>query len=203
MALGDSYATLPELKARYTEILGSAEDAALTNALAVASRGIEHVCGRQFNKTDTPSARVFHPETQCWTRVHDFHTTSGLIVATDGGGDGTYETVWAATDYQLEPLNGIEGGESGWPYYSLRAVGGRQFPCNRRASLQVTAQWGWTAVPAGVKEACLAVASETWKLKDAPFGVAGVAEWGVVRVRANPLAMAMIAPYCRDPVLIA
>ena len=43
----------------------------------------------------------------------------------------------------------------------------------------------------------------TFKLKDAPFGVAGMAEWGVVRVRANPMAMAMIAPYRLHPVLVA
>lgn len=203
MALGDPYATLAELKSRVGGVSGSGEDNALTNALAVASRGIEQVTGRQFNKTDTPSARVFYPETQCWTRIHDFHTTSGLIVATDGGNDGTYETTWTAADYQLEPLNGIEGGESGWPYYIIRAVAGRQFPHNRRASLQVTAPWGWTAVPAGVHEASLVVAEEIYALKDTRFGVGGVAEWGTIRVRENPMAMKMIAKYILDPVKVA
>lgn len=203
MPLGDPYGTRAELKRRLDNMTVTTWDSDLDNALAVASLGINGVTGRQFNKTDTPSARVFYPETSCWTRVHDFHTTTGLIIATDGGGDGTYETTWAAADYQLEPLNGIEGGESGWPYYIIRAVAGRQFPRNRRASLQVTAPWGWTAVPPGVKEACLVVAEETYKLKEAPWGVASVGEWGTMRVRENPMAMKLIARYVLDPVKVA
>lgn len=204
MALGDSYATLAELKSRLGGVTGSGEDAALTNALAVASRGIEQVCGRQFNKATSATARVFHPDHFSKATIDDIHTITDLVIATDGGDDGTYETTWAATDYQLEPLNGIQGGESGWPYWVIRAVAGRSFPtCTKRAPLQVTAQWGWTAVPVGVKEACLLVAEETYKLKDAPFGVTGVAEWGVIRVRDNPRAMSMLAAYRRDPVLMA
>ena len=168
------------------------------------TRGIDGVCNRQFNKTTTASARVFNPTSTTMAVVDDFHTTTDLVIATDGGSDGTYEQTWTSSNYQLEPLNGIVGGESGWPYNRIRAVYGLTFPCYwTRAPIQVTAQWGWTAVPASVKEACLVVAEETFKLKDAPFGVAGVAEWGVVRVRSNPLAMAMISRYQLHSVLVA
>lgn len=203
MALGDSYATLAELKTRLSlnDVL---DDAALTSALAVASRGIEQLCGRQFNKATSATARVFYPDHFSKATIDDIHTITDLAVKTDESDAGTYGTTWAATDYQLEPLNGVISGESGWPYWIVRAVANRTFPtCTKRAPLQVTAQWGWTAVPVGVREACLAVAEETFKLKDAPFGVAGMAEWGVVRVRANPMAMAMIAPYRLHPVLVA
>lgn len=208
MALGDSYASLAELKTRLAAT-GSGDDTALTNALAVASRGIEHVCRRQFNQATSATARVYYPCDACLSEPDDFYTTTGLIVATDGDNDGVYETTWASTDYQREPLNGIVNGESGWPTYRLRAVASRYFPARygsytpRRAPLQVTAQWGWSAVPAGVKEACLTVAEETFKLKDAPYGVIGMSEWGAIRVRANPMAMMMIGPYCRDLVLVA
>jgi hypothetical protein len=46
-----------------------------------------------------------------------------------------------------------------------------------------------------VHEACLIVASETVKLRDAPFGVAGYGDYGAIRVRNNPMAMGMLAPY--------
>lgn len=208
MALGDSYATLAELKTRLGGVSGSTDDAALTSALAVASRGIEKVCGRQFNQATSATARVYDPCTHCLAEVEDFYTTSGLVIVTDGDNDGVYETTWAAADYQLEPLNGVVDGESGWPYRTIRAVNARRFWYSsvyslRRAPLQVTAQWGWSAVPVGVKEACLAVAEETFKLKDAPWGVAGVGEWGTMRVRSNPMVMAMIAPYRLNPVLVA
>jgi hypothetical protein len=39
-------------------------------------------------------------------------------------------------------------------------------------------------------------------LKDAPFGVAGFGEFGAVRVRNNPRAMALLQPYRRLPVLV-
>ena len=204
MALGDSYATIAELKVRLGGVTGSTDDAALTSALAVASRGIEKICGRQFNVAAAATARIFYPCSQWLVEVDDISTTSGLLVATDESDAATYATSWASTDYQLEPLNGIVDAESGWPYYRIRAVAGRVFPTSTlRAPIQVTAKWGWTAVPAGVKEACLVVSEETFKLKDAPYGVIGVAEWGGVRVRANPMAMAMIAPYTLRPVLVA
>jgi hypothetical protein len=60
-----------------------------------------------------------------------------------------------------------------------------------------TARWGWTAVPAPVKEATLALAEETFKMKDAPFGVAGMGEFGAIRVRANPRIVTMLSPYVR------
>jgi len=201
MALGDPYATLVELKTRLgIEDVG--DDDQLDDALETVSRGIEKFCRRQFNKATTASARLFYPDRCAMAMVDDFHTTSGLLIATDAGGDGTFETLWSATDYELHPLNGIADGDLGWPYYKIKAVR-KAFPIGTdRASLQVTAQWGWAVVPGPVHTACLILAEECFKLKDAPFGVAGFGEYGAVRVRQNPMAAAMLAPYRRDPVLV-
>lgn len=204
MALGDSYATLAELKLRVGGVADANQDAALNNALAVASIGINGVTERQFNKTTSATARHFYPATWRKAIVHDFHTTTDLVIATDSGDAGTYGTVWTASDYQLEPLDGIVAQETGWPYWIIKAVGGKLFPTSSfRTPLQVTAQWGWTAVPAGVKEACLLVAEEIYALKDTRFGVGGVAEWGTIRVRENPMAMKMLSKYMLDPMKMA
>lgn len=206
MALGDSYATLSELKSRLG-ITDSTDDAALTNALATASRGVEKCCGRQFNDAGSVSARVYEPDGTRCVNVDDFSTTTGLIIETDPGFTKAYGTVWTTSDYQLEPLNGIVDGETGWPYCEIEAISGLFFPIpagyGNPATVRVTARWGWAAVPAPIKEATLIVAQETHKLKDAPFGVAGYGEYGAVRVRENPLAYAKIAPYRRTPVLVA
>ena len=203
MALGDPYATLPELKARL-DIADSIDDTRLTDALANASREIETYAGRQFNDAGAATARVFPARTCALAVVDDFSTTTGLVVATDATGDGVFETTWTAADYELEPLNGVVGGVSGWPYYRISAAGTRAFPTGlRRAVVQVTARWGWTAVPAPVKDACLLIASESFKLGDAPFGVAGFGEFGPVRVRMNSRAQSLLSPYRRDPVLVA
>jgi len=201
MALGDPYATTAELKTRLG-ITDSTDDTQLGEALSVASRAVEKVCRRQFNKTTTASARVYDPDHCHLVVVDDFHTTTDLAVKYDSAADGTYETTVTSANYELRPLNGIVDGESGWPYWQIHAVN-LAFPTGTgRASMQVTAQWGWNAVPAGVKEATLVVAEETFKLKDAPFGVAGFAEFGVVRLRQNPKAMEWLTPYRRTAILV-
>lgn len=204
MALGDSYASLAELKKRIGLAVGdTADDDALTAALAVASRGIESCTHRQFNDAGAATARLFYPDTAARTRVDDFSTTTGLVIETDTSGDGTFATTWAASDYELQPLNGVADGMSGWPFWRIKAVG-RYFPCRTsRASLRVTARWGWTAVPAPVKEATLILAEDVFKLKDSPFGAGGYGEYGRIRARENPNVWLRIQPYVRDAVLVA
>jgi hypothetical protein len=200
MAIGDAYATLAELKA-YASVQKNTHDDLLEDVLAAASRGIELVCHRQFNVAATATARAYRPLHGRIVEVDDFHTTTDLAVATDSAGDGMYDTVWTSADFQLEPLNGVIGGQPGWPFSMVRAVNSLLFPTAARASVQVTAAWGWASVPTPVKQACLIVAEELFKLKDAPFGVAGMDTYGTVRVRENPMVMRKLAPYVLDPVL--
>lgn len=201
MALGDDYASVDALKARLN-IPDTQDDTQLNSALATASRGIEHFCNRQFNQTSSPVPRQFNPRHWWIAEVDDIADTSDLEIATDLGDDGTFGTVWNSHDYQLEPLSQVVAGVEGWPYWKIRAVEAKWFPQLRRGGLRVTATWGWPSVPAPVKEAALIVAEETFKLKDAPFGVAGFGEFGSVRIRQNPKVAQMLAPYRRDPVLV-
>jgi len=202
MALGDPYATLAQLKS-YTGISDTDDDAELTDALTAASRGIESVCRRQFNDAGQASPRVYLPDHVLLAEVDDFHTVTGLVIKTDNSASGTYGTTWATTDYELRPLNGIISGQPGWPWCEIWAVGSHAFPRTGRATVEVTARWGWATVPAPIKQACLIVAEELFKLKDAPFGVAGFGDMGPLRVRENPMAMKKLAPYVRNPVLVA
>lgn len=201
MALGDKYAELGALKLRL-EMEQSVDDARLNAALAAASRGIEKFCGRQFNTAGSATARRFRPTSTALCLVDDFHAVTSI--ATDDGDTGTFGTTWSASDYELEPLNGVVDGEPGWPWWRIRAVGSsRRFYCYRRATVQVTATWGWATVPAAVTEACLIAATELVRLKDTPFGVGGYGDFGIVRVRDNPFTARMLNPYRRDPVLVA
>lgn len=200
MALGDNYATLEELKTRL-EITRDSDDTRLAAALTAASRGVEKYCGRQFNTAGSATARKYRPDAPFITKVDDFQTISAL--KTDDGNTGTATTVWASTDYELYPLNGVVDGEPGWPSWTIESVLGRIFPHYRRATVEVTAVWGWAAVPAAVKESCLIAAEEIFKLRDTPFGIGGYGDFGVIRVRDNPFTARMLSPYRRDPVLVA
>src|SRR5262245_31389089 len=113
MGLGDPYATVAELKGYAEHFTDTVDDTQITEVLLQASRAIEHVCSRQFNKATSATARVYHPDSECKVSVDDFHTTSGLIVSTDQADAGTYTVTIPSSQYSLEPANGIVEGESG------------------------------------------------------------------------------------------
>ncbi|MFI0481738.1 hypothetical protein [Actinomadura sp. 9N215] len=209
MPLGDPYATVEALKAR----LGIAEtdtgdDTRLAQALNAASRGIEHCTARQFHDAGAASARTFPVDSPYRADLDDLSTADGLLVEVDRTRNGTYAETWTSADYELAPAGGVVEGVPGWPFIQINAVGARTFPycagerASARPALRVTGRWGWSTVPAPIAEACLIVAAEIYKLRDAPFGVAGFGEWGMIRVRQNPIAAAMISPYERYRVLV-
>jgi hypothetical protein len=199
VAIGDPYATEEDLKVRMgVPAADTGDDARFTQAVLAASRGIERVCKRQFNRADAATARTLYPTRDRLVICPDFHTADGLVVQTDSTGDGTFDTTIAIADLQPEPLDNVQDGIEGWPYWRIKAVGGTTFPRLTRASVRVTAQWGWAAVPADIKEATQIAAAELWKLKDAPLGVTGQADWGMIRVRDNPKVYSLIAPYARS-----
>lgn len=191
----------------------STHDTVIGYAANAANAAVPAFCGRNFDKTAVASetARKYRPmlnsigiRTPYLAVVHDFWDTTNLAIKTDETDDGTFETTWASTDYELEPLNGLVGSLS-FPYYRIRAVGNRTFPmANDRAALQVTAAWGWTAVPDPVFEATLIKAARIFHRKDSPQGVAGFGEFGVVRItRAqDPDVVELLAPYVRDETML-
>ena len=206
MAVTNGYTSVTDLN-RYIGLDSgdTVDETLLEQAINAASRMIDAYCRRRFYADDEATARYFTTGSSDLIYVDDFHTSTGLVVATDSGADGTYSTTWATSDYLLEPTNSERGGISGWPYDALRAVGDYSFTgrwtVRNRPYLKVTAKWGWAAVPDVVEQACLVLASEIFKLKDAPFGVAGFGEFGAVRVRENPMVARLLDPVSRGPVI--
>lgn len=146
-AIGDAYATPADLQAR----LGVGDDGTYEDRLDAASARVEAFCRRQFNKATAATARRFRPADPQRLPVDDFHTVTGLAVTVDG-------TSWDVTDVDPRPVGGFVGGQTGWPFSDLIAVD-RYWPTwHRRPVVTVTAQWGWAAVPAAIKEATLDVA---------------------------------------------
>lgn len=162
MAITDGYTTLAALKP-YLKIGASdtSRDDELERAIETASRAIDDYCGRTFTDVGSATAKTFVPDDPYRLWVPDFSTTTGLVVAQDTTGDGTFDTTWTlATDIQAEPLDR----PNGYPYTSLVAVGTRQFPTgSRRALIEVTAQWGWASVPKPIEQACIIQAQVEYK----------------------------------------
>ena len=201
MALGADYITRAELKA-YMNLEGTSEDALVDAAISSASREIERHCHRQFNDAEAVSARVYKARRCDEIAVDDFWTTTGFKLEIDQNGDGTWTEV-ASTEYQLTPLNRIRDGVE-WVYWKIEMVGSTSLPVRKRASVRVTAQWGWESLPVDVKQAVKMLASDTFQVKDARMGVAGSDQFGtIVRVRSNSLVEAKLKHFVREKVLVA
>lgn len=201
MALGADYLTRDELKS-YMGLEGTAEDSLVDDAISSASREIERHCHRQFNDAGAESARLYVAESCDGIAVDDFWTESGFLLEVDVNGDGAWATV-AATDYQLSPLNRISNGMP-WVFWKIEMVGSVQLPVRRKASVRVTARWGWETVPPDVKQACKIHASDTFQLKDSRMGVAGSDQFGtILRVRDNSVVAAKLKHFVREKVFVA
>lgn len=210
MAIGDPYCTLPQLKAymyasNTQQQAITTDDALLTACISTASRKIEKHCQRQFNLAVTETVKVFAPsDDPKIVEVEDFILSAGFVLKTDPGGVGTFGVTWVPYDYELLPLNGYVNGIP-VPYNMIHAVSGSWFwrPVLRRyGTVQVTALWGWQAVPDEVHQACMQIALQMYKMKDAPFGTAGSGQFGELRVRDNPIAASLLSPFVVNPLLI-
>ena len=204
MAIGDPYATKDDLKA-YLGITSAAADAVLDDAVQAASRKIDECTDRHFNKDSVATPRLFTPQTPFEVQLDDIADITGMTVELDSGRSGNFDVTLAPTDYELEPINGLINGQQ-WAYERLRSVNGYWLPTplftRRSKTIRVTAIWGWPVVPPPIKRATLILAAQMYKLKDAPFGVAGMAEFGVVRVRDVPLVEGLIKGYALDPMKV-
>lgn len=196
-------------------ISDAVDDNRLTMAADAATQMILSYCDREFFVSGTtPTPRVYVADHWSYVEVDDIATDTGVVVKTDEDEDGTYETTWAASDYQLSPLNSRLSGIE-WPYTRIDAIDAREFPYDgRQALVQVTAVWGWhtddtAALPANyipkpVFQAAQIQATSIFKSVDAPLGIAGFGDIGIMRLRQalHPVAIALLAPFRKDPTLV-
>lgn len=204
MALVNAYCTEQEVRDQFKdENLVLSQDL-LLRAINATSRAIDRHCGRKFWQDAATVARVYRPRDAYHVFTHDISTDTGLEIKTDTTGSGTFDTTWDADDYDLEPRNVdvVAAGDTGDPFawWQITAIDGKTFPLDaRKATLQVTARFGWSGIPDDVNEAAIIKASSLFRRKDAPFGVAGFGELGAVRISrfGDPDVMALLEPYVR------
>lgn len=181
MSWEPTYCSVDDLK----DFIGSGviedtnDDANLLIACTAASRAIDHHCGRQFGVLETAAARYYearpHRRLGRWVVViDDLMTTTDLVIKSDDGSGAFATTLTLNTDVRLYPWNAAADNR---PWTMLVAGLGATLPWDLR-EIEVTAKWGWTAVPDVVSQAALIQAERFFKRKDAPFGVAGSPEAG-------------------------
>jgi len=183
-------------------ITGTTDDVVIEAVVVEASRMVESLCGRRFDSDAAATARVYQPINNCLVQIDDCYEITA--VAADTGDDGTYSTTWTSGDYQTLPLNTVGPNQrSGWPTTHLEAIESLRFPSHRRASVKVTAKWGWTAVPDDVAGATYLLANRLYEERKAPFGTVGNADFGALPIRDQRTVNRMLAPYMRREPVVA
>ena len=196
MAITNGYCTLAEVKAAL-RITDTVDDSLLELSIEAASREIDGYCQRYFYSAS--ATRVYNATNAFITETDDIVSVTTLKTSDDGA---TYDTTWAATDFQLEPLNGVSSGLT-QPYTRVRAVGDYLFPqwsvtgtYSNFAGVQIVGVFGWSTVPTAIKQAAILLAMRQFKRYDSPLGVAGFGDIGVMRVgRVDPDVEALLMPF--------
>lgn len=198
MAITNGYTTLELVKARL-DITGSGQDASIEQQIEAASRWVDDYCGRTFYQ-ETGVVKTFTADDPLWLPVRDLVSVSALV--TDNDGDRTYETTWATTDYDLDPQ---DADDRGFPYTQVTGAPGGDytFPVGVARGVKITGTWGWPSVPKPIAEATALLAIRFRKRVDAPFGIAGSADLGMLQniPRTDPDVAALVAPFRRMEVL--
>jgi hypothetical protein len=202
MTWAPDYATPSELGAR-VRIGDALDDAQLSQAIAAASRAIDHATGRQFGQVASVEVRYY---TAHWSRqsyrweveVDDLMTTTGLLMDVDILDRGDYPYSVDTSYVRTRPSNAVAKGRP-WTQLSIVPFSPIQFS-DARDAIKVTALWGWTAVPSAIKQATLLQASRLLARRDSPFGVAGSPEMGNelrLLAKVDPDVAVALAPYRR------
>jgi hypothetical protein len=206
MAITNGYATLTQIKA-YMSISDNTDNDLLEDLVESASRSIDRIANRRFYLDAVASARLYRAYSDIFVYVDDIGTTSSLVVKTDSNGNGTYaKTLTLNQDYILDPLTASSLNR---PFTQLTMVSNTEtwpiFPGltqnGLRPGVQVTARWGWPSVPDDINMACLILTADLYKRKDAPGGILGLGDLGVVRM--SPLGRdvtAMVRAYKKEVV---
>lgn len=126
---------------------GPAADAELFQLLLAVSEAVDGYCNRHFYAlTET---RYFDGSGGAALSLPDLVTVGSL--KSDDDDDGVHETVWAADEYQLLPLNAAPTAHWGAPHHAVRVRSGgakaRFEPGQARYA--IAARWGYREVLEG------------------------------------------------------
>ena len=154
VSIESAYATSSQYRA-VTGKTDIGQDADILTDLKAISRYLDSKMGRFFTKDAEDVARIYvAPENTFALWVDDLPAVP-TTVKVDDNGDGVFETTLAAADYELLPLNADKGPEprpytriqlTPWGSYSTFIPGAR---------IEVTAQFGWPAVPLAIQQATI------------------------------------------------
>ena len=188
------------------ELAAATDDTIQQGALDAADLAINSATFRQFAIAGAASSRVFAPRSITDVlRIHDCTSVTAVVNDT--------MTVLPA-DYQLEPLNGIlmPSGEArpydqirylsrqtaSQSFYNSASTGNVWLWDSGRATVTITATWGWAAIPVPIYEALKVLAKDIAGNRNVQNGIVGFTDAGAAAARTNTFVRAVIHDYRRE-----
>lgn len=196
MATDGRYVTVDRFK-KWTRDTTLTDDNLISDSILAAQQTVDTDLGRRFEEASgEPAARVYAAERgDTSLSIHDCVSISSITE------DGT--TV-PTTDWQAEPLNNLSAAGQTVPFTRVERLTGSWHARNGKATISVTADWGWEEIPADIVVLCMIVAQTMAQHRDMRLGLAAITADGL-GVSARDVRMVRDAQsrYSRRQVLFA
>jgi len=183
-----NYVTQAEFDAYVSDERGAATAPLRAGALLAAERAVSEFCARSFAAAGaSATARLYAPSGIDALRIHDCTEVTNIAVS---------GTTLASTTYQLEPYAVSWSGASE-PYQQVRRLDNVwTVSTPGKATITVTAKWGWAAVPAEVAEATKIIGKDILQQRHTVGNIAAVGDFGG-SVRLNTYVRQLLGPLRR------
>ena len=193
MTITNGYCTLEQLSSVLDMGTVSSYDTELELVIESISRGIDDYCSRRFYTTDADETRYFTAISNNECKIDELLSITSL--KTDDDLDGTYEITWASGDYNLFPYNASQ-----YSFIETTPLGSYLFLKNARKNVQVVGKFGYSATaPKNITQACIMQSERFFKRRDAPLGIAGTTQFGLVKLIGDfdPDVQFFLRPFVR------
>lgn len=145
-------------------------------AIDAAEQYLRDETGRELKLADAvATARVFRPV--AGSDVLFIDDAAEITAVTENGA-----TLTANTDYVAEPFNNKINGQYR-PTDRLIRYGVAWYSDGPKATVSVTAKWGWTSIPPGLTFALYVCAKAYLQSRDVSFGLVAITEQGAAGER--------------------
>lgn len=149
------------------------DDTELAMFITASSRAIDDHCNRQFGVLAAPQLRTYkawpdYDRGQWVVDIDDLMTAAGLVVDVAGV---------VTTEFTKEPVNAAAETRP-WTRLAFDRTAAVRPTVDNNYAVNVTATFGWTAIPVSVIQATLLQCSRFNARRDSPYGIAGSPDQG-------------------------
>ena len=187
--MATTWLTVEALKDYCRNELPTVDDAEFDVAIDAAVSAVAGELNRSLAvASDTPSTRVFRPK--YGRRLLFIDDCVAVSSITENG-----SVLTVSTDYALEPLNGLDSAGEVVPYSQVRRFNTCWYTDDDKATVSISARWGWASIPAQLVTAVKIVAKDVLGNRDVKFGIVAVTDAAVFAARTNPTVRVAVDRY--------